>query len=214
TPGSQCVNCHMPQTTYMQVDPRRDHSFRVPRPDLSVQFGTPNACTGCHLRDERLPGEARGQEPGARGQGPGVLARADLKELEYADWMRLAARGDEEVKSHLARIDRWADDTYDKWFGKQRKREPHFAEAIAAARTHADDASAKLTALVKNRDMPAIARATAVAELAAYVASDSEALKAVERALEDRDPTVRAASVTSLQSDDPQFLFRAITKSL
>lgn len=48
TPGSACVDCHMPARTYMVVDPRRDHSFRVPRPDLSVQQGTPNACTGCH----------------------------------------------------------------------------------------------------------------------------------------------------------------------
>ena len=46
--GGQCVNCHMPTKTYMVVDVRRDHSFRVPRPDLSVALGTPNACTQCH----------------------------------------------------------------------------------------------------------------------------------------------------------------------
>ena len=46
--GAQCVNCHMPETTYMEVDPRRDHSMRVPRPDLSVVAGTPNACNQCH----------------------------------------------------------------------------------------------------------------------------------------------------------------------
>jgi len=43
-----CVDCHMPATTYMQVDARRDHSFRVPRPDLSVAYGTRNACNDCH----------------------------------------------------------------------------------------------------------------------------------------------------------------------
>ena len=48
TPGAQCVNCHAPARTYMVVDPRRDHSFRIPRPDLSDNLGTPNACTGCH----------------------------------------------------------------------------------------------------------------------------------------------------------------------
>lgn len=32
----------------MVVDPRRDHSIRIPRPDLSVKLGTPNACTNCH----------------------------------------------------------------------------------------------------------------------------------------------------------------------
>ena len=48
SPGSRCVDCHMSSRTYMVVDPRRDHSFRVPRPDLSDELGTPNACTGCH----------------------------------------------------------------------------------------------------------------------------------------------------------------------
>ena len=48
SPGARCVACHMPDRTYMVVDPRRDHGFRVPRPDLSVALGTPNACTGCH----------------------------------------------------------------------------------------------------------------------------------------------------------------------
>ena len=46
--GARCVSCHMAARTYMVVDPRRDHSFRVPRPDLSVTLETPNACTGCH----------------------------------------------------------------------------------------------------------------------------------------------------------------------
>lgn len=46
--GALCANCHMPERTYMKVDPRRDHSFVVPRPDLSDRYGTPNACTSCH----------------------------------------------------------------------------------------------------------------------------------------------------------------------
>jgi Flp pilus assembly protein TadD len=46
--GAACVGCHMPAATYMVIDPRHDHSLRVPRPDLSVTLGTPNACTGCH----------------------------------------------------------------------------------------------------------------------------------------------------------------------
>ncbi|MFB3105985.1 MAG: cytochrome c3 family protein, partial [Pseudomonadales bacterium] len=48
TQATQCVSCHMPSKNYMVVDPRRDHSFRIPRPDLSVKLGTPNACTQCH----------------------------------------------------------------------------------------------------------------------------------------------------------------------
>jgi len=46
--GANCLECHMPTRTYMGVDVRRDHSFRVPRPDQSVSLGTPNACTACH----------------------------------------------------------------------------------------------------------------------------------------------------------------------
>ena len=51
TEGAQCINCHMVSRTYMGIDHRRDHSFRVPRPDQSVKYGTPNACTNCH-KDE------------------------------------------------------------------------------------------------------------------------------------------------------------------
>lgn len=51
SPGAACAACHMPTTTYMVVDPRHDHSMRIPRPDRSVALGTPNACTGCHPKE-------------------------------------------------------------------------------------------------------------------------------------------------------------------
>jgi predicted CXXCH cytochrome family protein len=47
-PALACASCHMPERAYMVVDRRHDHSFRVPRPDLSVKLGTPNACNDCH----------------------------------------------------------------------------------------------------------------------------------------------------------------------
>ncbi len=46
--GADCIACHAPTTNYMVVDPRHDHSFRIPRPDLSVTLGVPDACTKCH----------------------------------------------------------------------------------------------------------------------------------------------------------------------
>jgi Flp pilus assembly protein TadD len=46
--GGSCKDCHMPENTYMVVDPRQDHSIRIPRPDLSLKIGTPNACIQCH----------------------------------------------------------------------------------------------------------------------------------------------------------------------
>ena len=46
--GGACAACHMPTTTYMVVDPRHDHGFRIPRPDRTLSLGTPNACSQCH----------------------------------------------------------------------------------------------------------------------------------------------------------------------
>ncbi|MDG2334332.1 MAG: tetratricopeptide repeat protein [Myxococcota bacterium] len=57
--GSECVACHMPETTYMGIDPRRDHGMKVPRPDLSESLNVPNACSGCHA--DKTSGWAAGK---------------------------------------------------------------------------------------------------------------------------------------------------------
>lgn len=77
-PGSQCVDCHMSGKTYMGVDFRRDHSFRVPRPDQGQRLGTPDACTGCH-----------------RDQAP------DWAAARVRDWVGAAARADAPVAEAL-----------------------------------------------------------------------------------------------------------------
>ncbi|MGD8699364.1 MAG: tetratricopeptide repeat protein [Gemmatimonadales bacterium] len=48
--GALCVKCHMPETPFMLIDRRADHSLQVPRPDLTLEIGVPNACgaSGCH----------------------------------------------------------------------------------------------------------------------------------------------------------------------
>lgn len=200
--GALCVECHMPQTTYMDVDPRRDHSLRIPRPDLSVQFGTPNACTGCHVRDERLPGQ---QTTADTGQGTSItdrkalLARDDLK--EYAHWLAAAQRGDRAVKARLEEVDRWADATLEKWYGANRKKASHFTSALHAARRMEPDAPTKLVELFDSRNQPPVVRATAALELAAYVEPGNQIVQSLHRGLADRDPQVRAAAVLSLQQE-------------
>jgi len=75
--GAQCVACHMPARTYMVIDERRDHSFRVPRPDLSATLGVPNTCTGCHA--DRTPDWAAAviaARPGAHRLGTSHYAQA------------------------------------------------------------------------------------------------------------------------------------------
>jgi len=95
-PGSHCVDCHMASRDYMVVHTRHDHSIRIPRPDLTLRLGTPNACNDCHKdetprwavdavarwygpgrRQEPLFSEAiaegRGHEPGAAPDLAGVV---------------------------------------------------------------------------------------------------------------------------------------------
>ncbi len=53
TPGTaaaQCITCHMPERTYMAVDARRDHGFRVPRPDFGAD--TRSVCATCHAEED------------------------------------------------------------------------------------------------------------------------------------------------------------------
>jgi len=69
-----CVDCHMTERTYMAVDGRRDHSFRVPRPDLTGRLGTPNACNGCHADRDAKWAEATVVE----WYGTGVLERPEF----------------------------------------------------------------------------------------------------------------------------------------
>ncbi|HXD52112.1 MAG TPA: cytochrome c3 family protein, partial [Burkholderiales bacterium] len=68
--GASCSGCHMPTTTYMVIDPRHDHSLRVPRPDQTIAFGTPNACNNCHReRDARWAAGQMNQWYGHAPQG-------------------------------------------------------------------------------------------------------------------------------------------------
>ncbi len=154
--GAQCVNCHMPHTTYMAIDARRDHSLRVPRPDLSVKLGTPNACSACHVNDQR------------ESLTPSV--NADLK--LYQDWLQSAEQGNEAVAEAIGATDQWCDDACEKWYGENRLQPPHFAEVLAGLRSGDDAAVQDAVRLIAGSPSPAtesltpmIARATALDDL-------------------------------------------------
>ncbi|MCO8146128.1 HEAT repeat domain-containing protein [Rhodovulum tesquicola] len=95
--GAQCVSCHMIERTYMGIDARRDHSFRVPRPDLAAT-GSPDACTDCHTdRDAAwAAAELAARFPDSAYRGPHhattfAAARRDPQAqapllLDLADW--------------------------------------------------------------------------------------------------------------------------------
>ena len=81
-PALACTSCHMQARDYMIVDPRHDHSFRVPRPDLSVKLGTPNACNNCH-RDQSPQWAAAAVE---RWHGPNRIGFQNYAEAFHAAW--------------------------------------------------------------------------------------------------------------------------------
>lgn len=196
--GAQCVNCHMPSTTYMEVDGRRDHSLRIPRPDMSRLMNTPNACTGCHLKHENVDQDKRPQL---------VL---------YEDWMRMARDGDSQVAAEIRRSNQWCDEACDRWYGQQRRREAHWGLALAAgqgllaanaAQSADDDAQTTnmLVNLLKSRGetAPFLARATALHVLLEHDAAEA-GNQAVESA-QDQHPMVRAAAAYAVRGLDNQF---------
>ena len=145
SPAVTCANCHMPVRTYMVVDDRHDHGFRVPRPDLTITTGAPNACNDCH-----------------RTQGP-----------------------------------EWAATAIASWHGPERKGAQTYATAFSAARTSQPDAERRLLAVANDRSAPSMARATALAELAAYASPATFA--AARGALANPDPMVRIAALDALE---------------
>ncbi len=145
-PQPTCTSCHMQARTYMVVDTRHDHSFRVPRPDLSVSLGTPNACNGCH-----------NDKPA-----------------------------------------QWAATTIEEWFGRRREGFQTYAAAFHAARTDAADAATRLAAVAADGNAPAVARASALSELASRVSPAN--IGAARTGLADPDPMVRIGALDMLEN--------------
>jgi len=49
SPGSRCMNCHMPRTTYGLFVAMRSHRIDSPNASTPFEGGRPNACNLCHL---------------------------------------------------------------------------------------------------------------------------------------------------------------------
>jgi tetratricopeptide (TPR) repeat protein len=163
-PGTLCVECHMPETKYMVADPRRDHSLRIPRPDLTVGLGIPNACNGCH--SDRAKGETA----------------------------------------------QWATDQVRTWYGEKRNEPEHFAYGIAAGREAAPGGEERLLKTARDPNVRAAIRASAVSLLSRY--GSDRALAEAVRALNDKDPLMRATAVRSLQYAPAEVIFRRLTPVL
>jgi Cytochrome c554 and c-prime len=58
SPGSACVSCHMPKTSYALLSAVRSHRIDSPSAASTIATGKPNACNLCHL-DRTLAWTAR-----------------------------------------------------------------------------------------------------------------------------------------------------------
>ena len=181
TPGAACVNCHMAATTYMEVDSRRDHSFRVPRPDLSVQFGTPNACTGCHLETTKLP----------------VAEQVGL--TQYLDWIIRAENGNQTIADELKRVDQQMQVAVEKWYPDSNVPKSKYYADLALGKSESQQSLPTLVSLAVDSTAPAIFRASALEELA--LDRGEQSLDVAVKALEDPDPKVVSAAMIRIGSE-------------
>jgi predicted CXXCH cytochrome family protein len=181
TKGVDCVSCHMPSATYMVIDQRHDHSFRVPRPSQTVQFGVPNSCNQCHR--EQSAQWAADQVATWYGHAPEGYQR-------YAETLYSSER---RLPGSLARLTGLAGDTL----------QPAIARATAVSRLAGYNApSAVSAAEAVLADRNPLLRAAAVAALEGIEPADRVRLLAPR--LSDSILAVRIEAARALASLEQQ----------
>jgi len=182
TEGSACVDCHMPMRIYMGNDPRHDHSLRIPRPDLNIEIGTPDACTGCHA--DRPPEWA---VETARTMGDGTAAETP----HYGAAFAAARAGRIESVPDLVRI-------------LHGEAAPAIVRATAARELQRFATSESLTALVDALEDPEpLVRAAAASAIGRLPWAGGEVEEALERLLDDPVRLVRVNAAQSWRGAKP-----------
>lgn len=186
SPETQCVTCHMPHTTYMEIDERRDHSIRVPRPDLTVKYGTPNVCNRCHTKPHENAQWAADRV--VEWFGP---KRPD--DPHYAEAFALARRG-EPAGFELLQVA----------IERPESSEIVRATAVELLQNYPTAESAKLRRDALS-DSSALVRASAVRSFAIDASSaedlSAKLVKEIGPKLEDRSRAVRLAAANRLVAD-------------
>jgi predicted CXXCH cytochrome family protein len=180
--GASCVSCHMPANNYMQIQARPDHSLRVPRPDLSVKLGTPNACTACHA-DKPAQWAA---DQVARWYGP-----KRRQEAHFGEVFAAARAGDPQGLEALAKL------TVD-------AAQPGIVRASALAELRNDGSTGIAERIQATRDADAQVRAAAADSFDPLPAA--QRLYALSPLLSDPVRAVRIAAARGLSSVPPDQL--------
>ena len=168
----------------MMVDSRRDHSFRVPRPDLSVSFGTPNACTGCHVDSKKL-----------------VDRDSDKPLNQYLDWIIAAERGDTVVADELERVNAAMLEATTKWYpvDQQPAERTKYYEQLAHGLSGGESGMPTLVAMANDRRVPGLLRASALTGLIGDASASS--LEVALKTLADKDPKVVSAALVRVDAE-------------
>jgi len=175
-----CTRCHQPSP------PERFPTLRKKEYDATSHHHHPVGsagaqCVSCHMPAKKYMVIDARQDHAIR------VPRPDLSEALGTPNACNAC--------HADRTPAWAAAAVTRWYGPERRREPHWGEAIAAGRRGAPDAESRLVALAGDREAPAIARATALELLAP---SDPAGIAALAAAARDGDPLVRASAAGAL----------------
>ncbi len=182
--GGECINCHMPQTVYMQRHWRHDHGFTTPDPLLTKEFGIPNACNRCHA-DKSADWALENCD---KWYGP----KMERATRERTKWVALARRGDASARQPLMNL--------------LAGRESEYWRAVAAGMLGQWIAEpAVRDALMKAlQDPHPLVREQAVRALEPALAQPTSALSsAVQDRLDDPSRSVRVAAAWALRADLP-----------
>ncbi|HEX3988406.1 MAG TPA: tetratricopeptide repeat protein [Verrucomicrobiae bacterium] len=179
--GGECVNCHMPQTSFMQRQRRHDHGFTIPDPLLTKEYGIPNACNRCHA-DKSVDWALAAVE---KWYGP----RMDRPTRRRAQWIARARAGDVAAREPLIALLSTNESSY--WQ----------AVAKGLLGQWADQTNV-FGALLRGLENPdPLARVTAVGALAPFVEEPGGiAVEAIRKRLDDPSQNVRVAAAWALRS--------------
>jgi len=180
SPGSSCVECHMPRSVLSIKAEIRDHSMSLPAPENSIRHDIPNACNECH-RD-------RGAAWAVERLNQWYPTGSRRKMILRADAFAAAARGNPDAVPALIEI--FAD-----------REEGQFVRANAAGYLIRLAADSRVSGVLRRafEDPQPLVRAVAVREARPSTAADrSEVQNLLVRALGDPVTTVRMGAAVAL----------------
>lgn len=192
--GVTCSDCHDPHGAGLRAEGNavctqchRAEVFDAPAHHHHAAASEAARCTSCHMPSRAYMTVDVRHDHSLRVPRPDVSERLGTPNACNA--------------CHADRKPKWAAEAVARWYGESRRREPHFGESLAAARSGAATAEQALIALGGDSAQPAIVRATALRELADWLGPDS--LPVVARATTDADPLVRLGAALGAQGAEP-----------